>query len=479
MAFTLVLSLVARRMRDADVLPKSLATVETLGTVNVLLSDKTGTLTANKMKVTTVFCDGEVQEADTALHQAKADGPHQSFARGLILCNDAFYESTTAHTAGSEDKLSATESIESDTKGDSKLTDPAAEHAGAPTPLSRGVAKGNATDVAVLNYVASSDSYDALMQAYERVHVLPFNSSNKFMMTACQQTAPPRARTVLFKGAPDILLPKCRISEQAKQTVIAAQEHMSALGQRVILVASRLPIASKDDPQRWWPTEEESRHVRDLDFLGLVGIVDPPKADIPRTVADCRRSGCRFFMVTGDFITTASAIAETCGIFTSRANVRRVSDVPHDPEAVPPPALAIEGKEIPLITQQQWDVVCRCEEVVFARTTPEQKLAILSEFQQRMYTCAMTGDGTNDSPALRAADVGIAMVTGSDVALAAADLVLLGDFSSIIDGMRLGRLVFQNLQKVICYLLPAGSFSEDVPIIANVFFGVPVRMMAF
>jgi sodium/potassium-transporting ATPase subunit alpha len=123
--------------------------------------------------------------------------------------------------------------------------------------------------------------------------------------------------------------------------------------------------------------------------------------------------------------------------------------------------------------------VSRYEEVVFARTTPEQKLRIVNELKDRGNIVAVTGDGVNDSPALKAADVGVAMVSGSDVAIEAADLVLLGSFASVTDGIRLGRLVFQNLQKVIAYLLPAGSWSEIWPVVFNVFFGVPLPLSTF
>lgn len=159
-------------------------------------------------------------------------------------------------------------------------------------------------------------------------------------------------------------------------------------------------------------------------------------------------------MVTGDFISTAVAIAKQCRIVTTERPVARVADIPsNNPTSFDKPyALAIEGKEIPTITQAQWDIICTIDELVFARTTPEQKLAILREFQERKYCCAVTGDGTNDAPALKAADVGLAIQGGSDVATEAADLVLLGDFSSFVDGIRLGRLVFANLQKVVIYL---------------------------
>lgn len=278
-----------------------------------------------------------------------------------------------------------------------------------------------------------------------------------------------------YKGGPDVLLPKCALSPEARAAIIQAQEQMASEGQRTILLAEK-PTSTSNVA----PSEDDFATLNDLQFLGLLGIVDPPRPEIPSTVTDVRRSGARFHMVTGDFVLTAVAIAKECKIITTES-VARVSSIPANAEAgfSPPYALAVEGKEIPTLTRAQWDVIWEVEEVVFARTTPEQKLAIVREARERQLVVAVTGDGTNDAPAMKAADVGIAISTGSDVALEAADLVLMGSFASIVDGIRNGRLVFQNLQKVISYLLPAGSWSEDWPVLVNVFLGVPLPLSSF
>lgn len=139
----------------------------------------------------------------------------------------------------------------------------------------------------------------------------------------------------------------------------------------------------------------------------------------------------------------------------------------------------LEGAQLAGLDQGDWDIICNYEEIVFARTTPEQKLRIVTELRARHNVVAVTGDGVNDAPALRAADVGVAVAGGSDVAIEAADLVLMDSFTSLIEAIRLGRLVFQNLQKVIAYLLPAGSWSEIWPVLLNVFFGTPLPLSAF
>ncbi|RSH83619.1 hypothetical protein EHS25_005523 [Saitozyma podzolica] len=192
-------------------------------------------------------------------------------------------------------------------------------------------------------------------------------------------------------------------------------------------------------------------------------------------------------MVTGDFRLTACAIAQQIGLLSSRSDPDRVRDIEqkgryHQLEQVRDDLLAfiegsllVEGKEIPDLKSEQWGVICKYEEVVFARTTPEQKLRIVTELRSR---------GGHRRRLQRRArpqrrQCGIAMVSGSKVAMEAADLVLMGDLSSVIEAIRLGRLVFQNLQKVISYLLPAGSWSEDWPVLLNVFFGCPLSLSSF
>jgi sodium/potassium-transporting ATPase subunit alpha len=301
------------------------------------------------------------------------------------------------------------------------------------------------------------------------------------------------------KGAPDVLLKRCAyiatsagiedLTPANLARLTAIQERWAAKGQRVLLLAKR--VVSASDLAGWaldgddFATYMNTHLNQGLTVVGLVGLVDPPRDDIPETVRTLRGAGIRFFMVTGDFATTAVAIAEQCGIVTSAAHIHSLANLDRnaDPAAVAPydpddadaatRALVLSGPELMEMNDAQWAQACAYAEIVFARTTPDQKLRIVREFQARACIVGMTGDGVNDAPSLKAANVGIAMGSGSDVAIEAADLVLLDSFSSMVTAVTYGRLVFDNLKKTILYLLPAGSFSELMPILLNVLIGVP------
>jgi sodium/potassium-transporting ATPase subunit alpha len=467
-AVALTLMMVAKRMKQANILPKGLATVETLGCVNIICSDKTGTLTQNKMFVRSLgLVDQEfnlndlVSQQNSAPDSAALDG----LLRGSVLCNDAFFDPTTMSLPVNERDIN-----------------------------------GNATDAAVLRFAETlrSEGRKQLAQ-YERVHQIAFNSKNKWMLTLHKDPSLEKGYLAYVKGAPDVLLPKCtsffsglhgevrELDEEAKKHFSDFQAKLSRRAERVIVLCQRhytprTTIGSND-----FNDEILAECVQNLTVVGIYGIIDPPRPETAQTVAACRRAGVRFFMVTGDFGLTAAAIAKDIGIFTGTAEPDAVSDmdlVPSDSENEKGAlrsrrSLLIEGSQISSLGQEHWDAICEYEEIVFARTTPEQKLRIVNELKARDNVVAVTGDGVNDAPALRAADIGIAVVSGSDVAIEASDLVLLDKFDSIVEAIRLGRLVFQNLQKVIAYLLPAGSWSEIWPVLMNVFFGVPLPLSSF
>ncbi|KAG6816182.1 hypothetical protein H0H87_008056 [Tephrocybe sp. NHM501043] len=478
-AVTLTLSLVARRMKSIAVLPKSLATVETLGCVTVICSDKTGTLTQNKM---TVISAGFVDETYTAQQFQEILDEDKSSERvairqlhqAAVLCNGATFDGATADL-----------------------------------PLADRQVNGDATDGAVLRFTESFGNAPAIRESNSQIFQVPFNSRNKWMLTMyadyTPDTEPSEGNLMFIKGAPDILLPKCTsywsavtndiqpFNSEAKAKLVKTQEAWSRSGQRVILVCMRQYAPSAAVGSNDFGPEIMRSGVENLIVVGLLGLMDPPRAESATTVSECRRAGVRFFMVTGDFGLTAAAIGRQIGIITTHAEpdsfldvVKQTSELPEGPLPTCRDAknriqrsLVLEGKDLVQLTERHWDVVTRYEEIVFARTTPEQKLSIVNALQTRDNVVAVTGDGVNDAPALKAADVGVAVVSGSDVAIEASDLVLMGSFDSIIGGIRLGRLVFQNLQKVIAYLLPAGSWSEIWPVLLNVYFGVPLPLSSF
>jgi sodium/potassium-transporting ATPase subunit alpha len=258
---------------------------------------------------------------------------------------------------------------------------------------------------------------------------------------------------LMCKGAPDVLLKRCShindpsggpaipLSDDSIARLTRVQESWAAKGQRVLLLAKRsissatMAFAPSIDDAEF--SDYATAHLNiGLTIVGLVGLVDPPRPDIPETVRMMRGAGIRFFMVTGDFALTAVAIAEQCGIVTDAARLHHLADLNRDievssidkfdPESLDlPSSLVLSGPDLMEMNDSQWEQACQYREIVFARTTPEQKLRIVKEFQKRDCVVGMTGDGVNDAPSLKAADVGIAMGGGSDVAMEAADLVLL------------------------------------------------------
>ncbi|KAL3468172.1 putative Na/K ATPase alpha 1 subunit [Aspergillus heterothallicus] len=475
----LTLMIVAKRMKKNHVLPKGLSTVETLGCVNVICSDKTGTLTENRMTAVTVACVDRSMSVEAAM-QGNADSSKalRELHQAAALCNDATFEPTT-------------------------LSQPVLERS----------VLGNATDAAVLKFadMLKPNSVNEFNKKYPRIFDIPFNSKNKWMLTLHKVDSDEQTETGSFKliakGASDILLPYCMsywshdsdsvmpLDRSAREQLAVIQEKMSRDAQRVILLCQRYVSPTRQPRSRDFADEIQGFLYEGMTLIGLIGIIDPPRKEAANTVASCRRAGARFFMVTGDLGLTGAAIARNIGIFTGsgdpdsfetivqrrgRVNINnndKSSDSAHSDCSQA--SLLLEGPSISQLTDEDWDLVCGYQEIVFGRTMPDQKLRIVNELKARDNVVAVTGDGVNDAPAMRAADVGIAVITGSDVALEAADLVLMDKFDSIIEAIRLGRLVFQNLQKVISYLLPAGSWSEIWPVLLNVFFGVPLPLSSF
>ncbi|TAQ86068.1 hypothetical protein B7494_g5614 [Chlorociboria aeruginascens] len=488
------LSICANILRKNKILCKSLKTVETLGSVSVICSDKTGTLTKNKMYVTECSIGMHSMTPQSArdkmIYVGKASNSIAQLRLVAGLCNSGEFD-------GGANGL----------------------------PLSERKIFGDATDQAILRFSESLGSVADIKAMWKETFELAFNSKNKYMIRTLELVQKqgldyafseteaaifrPEDTLLTIKGAPDVLIDRCTqyttiegdskpLDDDTRRSIDQIKNEWSSQGRRVILLARKiLPKEQiKNMPSSANFEDEISRHARTgLTLVGIVSIVDPPRDEIPTVVSTLRRAGIRIFMVTGDFALTAAAIARECGIFTnpphmvknlsalSRDDTYSTSSVSNEKDiAEHPPnlrSIVISGPELITLNDNQWDQLCQYPEIVFARTTPEQKLRIVREFQRRDEIVAMTGDGVNDAPSLKAADIGIALGSGSDIAIEAADMVLLESFSAIVEAVQYGRVVFDNLKKTIAYLLPAGSFSEFWPVMTNVVFGLPQVLSSF
>ncbi|KAK9447029.1 uncharacterized protein V1518DRAFT_422042 [Limtongia smithiae] len=478
---TASLTITANIMKRNNILCKSLRTVETLGAVSVLLSDKTGTLTKNEMVVTDVVvgvlplsADDAVKEVAGELNRRRALEQVQIIAS---VCNVSEFDPSTICLPLAQRKIIA-----------------------------------DATDCAVFRFAASLSPPEVSREMWSKVSDVAFNSRNKFAIRVSKPVSQDSINATFssteassfsltndlflaIKGAPDVLMPRCNVyvcengalSELDRKTRTAI-EHIkdtwSAQGKRVILLARKI-IRQQDIHARSIESKYEDELMRlatsGLVLCGLVGIVDPCRPEVPSVVHKLRGAGVRVMMVTGDFKLTAQCIAVDCGIISCHLGlVDNVDALLRDGKRTNGgQALVISGPDIITLSDGQWDSLCDYQEVVFARTSPSQKLRIVKEFKKRGNIVAMTGDGVNDAPSLKEADIGIALATGSDIAIEAADMVLLDSFSAIVEALKYGRVVFDNLKKVCCYLLPAGTFSEFWPVWTNVVFGMPQILSSF
>ncbi|KAL5119505.1 hypothetical protein ACEQ8H_002570 [Pleosporales sp. CAS-2024a] len=469
-ALTTSLTIVANIMRKNKILCKSLKTVETLGSVSVICSDKTGTLTKNRMTVTDIYGGGEEFTPDAARDMMAVLRSENNLAvlskkrENIVdqirivggLCNSGEFDAATMHL-----------------------------------PIAERTINGDATDQAVLRLSESLGSVAELRRDYKKTFEIAFNSKNKFMIrliTPANQDPTSNNTTLMIKGAPDILLPRCDtvldgnnetvpLTDAQRLRIEQIKDSWSRQGKRVILMARKptvMPFSTNAEKEVLVAARQG------LTFVGIVGIVDPPRDEIPEVVRVLRGASIRIFMVTGDFKLTAQAIAEECGIISNSMIVDDVSALSRESNTTSTKqAIVLSGPELITLNENQWDQLCLYQEIVFARTTPEQKLRIVREFQARDNIVGMTGDGVNDAPSLKAADIGIAMGSGSDIAIEAADMVLLDSFAAICQAVLYGRLVYDNLKKTIVYLLPAGSFSELWPVVTNVAFGIPQILSSF
>ena len=405
---TISLALGAHKMIQEYALIRKLPAVETLGSVTYICTDKTGTLTMNRMQVEVLYSDRTVER------RARSGRPWDELLRGMALCSDVHIE------AG-------------------------------------GAIVGDPTEVALVT-AARDAGYEKLRleKEYPRVAEIPFDSERKCMTTLHQD--PAGGYISYTKGAVEVILERSRdmatssgITEIDARDVDVVSERMAADGQRVLALGMR----------RWsaLPAEVIPEVVeRELTLLGLVGLLDPPRQEAREAVEMCRSAGIVPVMITGDHPRTAEAIARRLGILETGGAVLTGAKL----AKLSPEALRSQVENIR----------------VYARVAPEQKLTIVTALQDRGEIVAMTGDGVNDAPALRRADIGVAMgITGTDVAKEASAMVLLDDnFATIVRAIREGRRIYDNIRRFIRYAVTTNSGEIWIMFLAP-FMGLPVPLL--
>ncbi|XP_023219357.1 sodium/potassium-transporting ATPase subunit alpha-like isoform X1 [Centruroides sculpturatus] len=334
----------------------------------------------------------------------------------------------------------------------------------------------------------------AYRQRNHKVCEIPFNSTNKYHVTIHETDDPNNPSYLLcMKGAPERILERCStifiggkeipLDDEMKAAFNDAYLELGGMGERVIGFCDFELPPDKYPPGYPFDSDEQNFPLKDLRFVGLVAMIDPPRAAVPDAVAKCRSAGIKVIMVTGDHPITAKAIAKSVGIISEGnetiEDIAERLDIPVE-NVNPRDAMAavVHGGQLRDMSPEQMDDLLRYHtEIVFARTSPQQKLIIVEGCQKLGAIVAVTGDGVNDSPALKKADIGVAMgIAGSDVSKQAADMILLDDnFASIVTGVEEGRLIFDNLKKSIAYTLTS-NIPEITPFLLFILANIPLPL---
>ncbi|WP_292468331.1 cation-transporting P-type ATPase [Methanolobus sp.] len=403
---TLSLSLASKRMAKRNALIKQLESVETLGSTTVICTDKTGTITQNKMAIHSVYT------GTGHLDVEKKATPPEMFLRVATICNN------------------------------SRLTEEKPGY------------KGDPTEGSLLVYSSGFADIEKMKGDYPRLEEYPFDSKKQRMQVICK--TPTGEIESYLKGAPEIIIDMCdhiliegneEILDEKRKHILE-EEHlvMAKKGERVLAFAYR-KVDNADECEDCFT------------FLGFAGAVDPPRPEASEAIRKCHLAGIKVVMITGDHPVTARSIAATVGLTDDHSE----------------PVL-ITGSELEELSTEELVQKLKAPSIVFARTSPVQKLKIVRAFQAAGEIVTMTGDGVNDAPAMKNADMGVAMGSGTDVAREAADMVLLDDnFATIVNAIEEGRTVFDNIKKFIAYILTS-NVPEILPFIAFVLLALPLPM---
>jgi magnesium-transporting ATPase (P-type) len=427
---TLSLAIAVQRLAGRGVLAKRLNVVETLGNVSVICTDKSGTLTQNQMTVREVWVARKRLQVTGVGYEPKGQfvpSPVNSpFEKELYTLLEAAISCNNA-----------------------RVNPPSPEH---PTWTSLGDQTEAALKVAAMKYDFKEDVISMLLP---RIHEIPFDARRKRMTTIHRESGKEIAIT---KGAPREVLALCShifvddekkvLDEKIRTEILAANDDYARRALRV------LAFARRDLPTRSGAYTAESVE-NNLTFLGLMAMMDPPRPEVEQAIKVCRQAGIRIVMITGDYGLTAESLARRVGMVTT----------------INP--LILTGAELDLLSEVELQKMLS-KEIIFARMAPDHKLRLVSAYQKRGDVVAVTGDGVNDAPALRKADVGIAMgVIGTDVAKEAADIILTNDnFSSIVAAIEEGRAIYDNIRKFITYIF-ASNIPEVLPFLLTGAIGIP------
>lgn len=408
---TIGLAIGTQKMAKENAIIKNLRAVEGLGCVSVICSDKTGTLTQNRMTVKKAYANGKVWEPEEAKGNDKAVN---GLVAESVLCNDGAINGETA--------------------------------------------VGDPTETALLSFCRTiGGDENKVREEFPRLQEIPFDSDRKLMSTLHFRN---NRYEMLIKGAPDVLLARCTsveqngevlpLTDEIRNAIVDQNRDFSSQGLRVLAFAKK--VLSENRPLT---LEDET----DLIFTGLIAMMDPPRVESAPAVADCRRAGIRPVMITGDHKITASAIAREIGILQDGDR-------------------AVEGSELEKMTDEE--LRNEVEHIsVYARVSPEHKIRIVRAWQDRGHVAAMTGDGVNDAPALKQADIGIAMgITGTEVSKDAASMILTDDnFATIVKAVANGRNVYTNIKNSIKFLL-SGNLAGILVVMITSLFGLPLPFTA-
>jgi P-type Ca2+ transporter type 2C len=426
---SITLAIGVNRMAKQNAIIRRLPAVDTLGAASVICSDKTGTLTTNKMTVKEIYTGDKCFRVTGTGYRPQGD-----FMVGEQIvepCADP--DLTTALTIGA--LCNNARLYQKENTDDWEI-------------------RGDPTEASLIVAATKADCFkETLEKSYARLDEIPFNASNKFMVTFNRESAD--SVNLFIKGAPEIILEKCKyhlidgkIAELTPQQRDAIQDMNHQMAEKALRVLGMAYKIIPEDQIQTFKDKLENDQETDLVFVGLAGMMDPPRPEVFDAIKRCKKAGVRVIMATGDHQLTAKAIAQEIGLLEKGGRV-------------------ITGADMDKLDEEALDKILEGTSV-FARVAPEHKHRLVGSLQRHGYVVAMTGDGVNDAPALQAAEIGIAMgISGTDVTKETAEMILTDDnFASIVNAVEEGRYIFTNVRKVVKFLLST-NFGEDLTLLIS------------